>query len=50
MKNCDFNFTDEFIADTFEMFDMIEERIGRERSILIPTLETSGVFTHVAAG
>ncbi|MES9939093.1 MAG: hemerythrin domain-containing protein [Candidatus Thiodiazotropha sp. 6PLUC2] len=46
LKNCDFNFTDEFIADTFEIFDMIEDRIQREETILIPTLEKSGVFAQ----
>ena len=43
LKNCDFKFSDEFIADTFEIFDMIEDRIKREESILIPTLETNGM-------
>jgi hemerythrin-like domain-containing protein len=46
LKNCDFNFSDEFIADTFEIFDMIEDRITREESILIPTLENSGVLAR----
>jgi hypothetical protein len=46
LKNCDFNFSDEFIADTFEIFDMIEDRIKREESILIPTLENSGVMAR----
>jgi DUF438 domain-containing protein len=46
LKNCDFDFTNEFVADTFEVFDMIEERIQREESILIPTLEKSGVFAQ----
>lgn len=46
LKNCDFNFTEEFIADTFEIFDMIEDRIQREETILIPTLEKSGVFAQ----
>lgn len=50
LKNCDFNFTDDFIAETFEVFDMVEERIERERSVLIPTLEMSGVFSRVATG
>lgn len=50
LKNCDFNFTDDFISETFEMFDMIEERIDREQSVLIPTLETSGVLAQAAAG
>jgi len=46
LKNCDFNFTDEFIAESFELFDMIEGRIQREESILIPTLETTGVLAR----
>jgi len=46
LKNCDFNFSDAFIADTFEMFDMIEDRIKREESILIPTLESTGVLAR----
>ena len=50
LKNCDFNFSDDFVAETFEIFDMVEERISRERNILIPTLEMSGVFSQVANG
>jgi hypothetical protein len=46
LRNCDFNFSDDFIADTFEIFDMIEDRIQREETILLPTLEKSGVFAR----
>ncbi len=46
LKNCDFKFSDDFIADTFEIFDMIEDRIQREETILLPTLEKSGVFAR----
>ncbi len=46
LKNCDFNFSDEFIAATFEVFDTIEDRIKREESILIPTLESTGVLAR----
>lgn len=49
LKDCDFNFTDEFISDTFEVFAMVEERIGREESILIPTLENTGLFARASA-
>jgi hemerythrin-like domain-containing protein len=44
LKNCDFKFSDDFIADSFEVFDMVEDRIKREESILIPTLESKGVL------
>ncbi|MEN8178900.1 MAG: hemerythrin domain-containing protein [Pseudomonadota bacterium] len=50
LKDCDFDFTKDFVVETFEIFDMIEERIEREKSILIPTLESSGVFSQVATG
>jgi DUF438 domain-containing protein len=43
LKDCDFKLSEEFIEDTFEIFDMIEDRIKREESILIPTLENSGI-------
>lgn len=46
LKDCDFKFSDDFVADTFEIFDMIEDRIKREESILIPTLENSGVMAR----
>lgn len=49
LKDCDFEFTDAFVKDTFEIFDMVEERIGREQAILIPTLETSGLLSRVAS-
>jgi hemerythrin-like domain-containing protein len=46
LKNCDFDFSDDFIAETMEIFEMIEDRIQREESILIPTLESSGVMAQ----
>lgn len=46
LKDCDFDFSDEFIAETMEIFEMIEDRIQREESILIPTLENSGVMAQ----
>jgi hemerythrin-like domain-containing protein len=46
LKDCECQTSDEFIADTFEIFDIIEDRIKREESILIPTLETTGVLAR----
>lgn len=46
LKNCDFNFTDDFIADSFEIFDMVDERIEREQSVLLPTLESNGIYGY----
>jgi hemerythrin-like domain-containing protein len=46
LKDCEYQTSDEFIADTFEVFDMIEDRIKREEAILIPTLESTGVLAR----
>ena len=44
LKNCDFNFTEEFLVDTHEVLELLESRIDRERTVLIPKLEQIGVF------
>lgn len=47
LKNCDFNFTDEFLAETHEVFDMVAKRIEREEQILLPKLLEIGLFQDV---
>jgi len=49
LKNCDFNFSEEFRADTVEVLDMLADRIQREQDVLLPKLEKSGVFQHSQA-
>lgn len=44
LKNCDFNFTEAFLAETHEVFDMVEKRIDREEEILFPKLIEIGLF------
>jgi hypothetical protein len=44
LKNCDFNFTDEFLAETHEVFDMVAQRIAREEQVLFPKLLEIGMF------
>ena len=44
LKECDFNFTQAFLDETLELFGAIENRVERERTILFPRLEESGVF------
>ncbi|MBK1718559.1 hemerythrin domain-containing protein [Thiocystis violacea] len=44
LKNCDFNFTDEFLAETHEVFDMVAQRIDREEQVLFPKLLEIGLF------
>jgi hemerythrin-like domain-containing protein len=49
LKNCDFNFTEEFLAETQEMFDMISYRIEREEQILFPKLVEIGMLHEARA-
>jgi hemerythrin-like domain-containing protein len=44
LKNCDFNFSDEFLAETREVFDMVGQRIEREEQVLLPKLVEIGMF------
>jgi iron-sulfur cluster repair protein YtfE (RIC family) len=44
LKNCDFNFTADFVAETNEMFEVLLARIDREERILFPKLQEIGVF------
>lgn len=45
LKDCDFNFTPDFMEESHELFEAIEDRIDREQHVLLPRLEESGVFT-----
>ena len=44
LKNCEFNFSDEFLAETLEVFDMVGQRIEREERVLLPKLLEIGMF------
>lgn len=44
LKNCDFNFSDEFLAETREVFDMVGQRIEREEQVLLPKLVEIGML------
>jgi hemerythrin-like domain-containing protein len=44
LKNCEFNFSDEFLAETHEVFDMVSQRIEREERVLLPKLVEIGMF------
>ncbi|EXJ16617.1 hemerythrin domain-containing protein [Imhoffiella purpurea] len=48
LKNCDFNFSDEFMAETREVFEMVASRIDREEQVLLPKLVEIGVFQEAA--
>ena len=36
LKNCDFNFTGEFIKESHDIFDMVAKRIEQEQTVLFP--------------
>ncbi|MFP4062315.1 MAG: hemerythrin domain-containing protein [Halochromatium sp.] len=46
LKNCDFNFTDAFLEETHEIFDMLSYRIDREEQVLFPKLLEIGIFVE----
>jgi hemerythrin-like domain-containing protein len=49
LKCCDFNFTDEFIEETSEVFDILQYRIERENQVLFPKLVEIGVLQEAHA-
>ena len=49
LKNCDFNFSDDFVAETHEVFEMVGQRIEREEQVLFPKLVEIGLFHEVRA-
>jgi hemerythrin-like domain-containing protein len=46
LKDCDFQFTEEFLEETNEVFDMISQRIDREEQVLLPKLIEIGVLSE----
>ena len=44
LKSCDFKFTDDFLVETHEVFDMVASRIDREEQVLFPKLLEIGLF------
>jgi len=49
LKQCDFNFTDEFIEETRSVFDLLQYRIERENQVLFPKLVEIGMFREARA-
>ncbi|WP_295453515.1 hemerythrin domain-containing protein [uncultured Thiodictyon sp.] len=47
LKNCDFNFSDDFLAETQEVFAMVAQRLDREERVLFPKLVEIGMFREV---
>ena len=49
LKDCDFTFSEVFMRETDDMLQMLETRIEREQTILLPKLERMGVFSQPQA-
>ena len=49
LKNCNFNFTEQFITETNEVFEMLLLRVEREERILFPKLQEIGVVDEPRA-
>ncbi len=49
LKNCDFNFTAEFLEESHEIFDMLTYRIEREERILLPKMVEIGLIAAHAS-
>jgi hypothetical protein len=50
LKDCDFNFNDEFLEETHAVFDMVGQRIEREEQVLLPKLMEIGMFQDARFG
>jgi hypothetical protein len=46
LQDFDLNFTEEFIAETLELFDALETRIEQEQTIFLPRLQEKGAFAQ----
>ncbi len=44
LKNCDFNFSEELLTETHEVFEMVAQRIELEERVLLPKLVEIGIF------
>ena len=44
LKNCDFNFAGEFLAETRDMFAMVAQRLEREERVLLPKMVEIGML------
>lgn len=49
LKNGDFNFSDDFLAETHQVFEMIGQRLDREEEVLLPKLVEIGMFHRARA-
>jgi hypothetical protein len=46
LRNWDVDFSEEFLAETREVFDVVNQRIEREEQVLLPKLVEVGIFSE----
>lgn len=49
LRNCDFEFTDEFLGETYEFLDMIYQRLDHEEQVLYPKAIEIGALERAHA-
>ncbi|WP_295444385.1 hemerythrin domain-containing protein [uncultured Thiodictyon sp.] len=49
LKNADFNFSDNFLAETHQVFEVIDQRLDREEEVLMPKLLEIGMLHQAHA-
>ncbi len=46
LKDCNFNFCEEFLEESHDILDMLSYRVDREEQVLFPKLIEIGLFTE----
>lgn len=49
LKNYDIDFSDAFVAETHQVFEMVAQRLDREEQVLLPKLAEIGMFREMHA-
>jgi hemerythrin-like domain-containing protein len=49
LKNYDIDFSDAFVTETHQVFEMVAQRLDREEQVLLPKLTEIGMFHEMQA-
>jgi hypothetical protein len=49
LKNYDIDFSDAFVVETHQVFEMVAQRLDREEQVLLPKLAEIGMCHEVRA-
>jgi hypothetical protein len=47
LQDCDFNFTDQFLVETHEVFTLVAQRLDAEQQVLFPKMVEIGMFREL---